>query len=174
MNKNAALLEILSNNGVFSGQTQDDSNLTESIALIVSAFVSNNPCNIQELPQLVAQTRLALIGNSGQAFAQAGQGSQGFFPGQQQQKQTPAVEPKKSIHNDYIICLEDGAKMKMLKRYIARRYNLTPQQYREKWGLAKDYPMVAPGYAAERSNVAKRTGLGQMSTGRKKGSTNKK
>lgn len=76
-------------------------------------------------------------------------------------KQEPAVNPKKSIHDDFIICLEDGKKFKSLKRHIMTHYNLTPEAYREKWGLSKDYPMVAPNYAAARSELAKKMGLGK-------------
>jgi predicted transcriptional regulator len=73
----------------------------------------------------------------------------------------PAVPIKKSVHDDYIVCLEDGAQLKMLKRYLATRYNMTPEQYRARWGLSPDYPMVAPSYAARRSSVAKEIGLGR-------------
>jgi predicted transcriptional regulator len=77
------------------------------------------------------------------------------------EKQKPAVNPKKSIHDDYIICLEDGKKFKSLKRHLRTRYDMSPEQYREKWGLPPDYPMVAPVYAEARSRLAKKMGLGQ-------------
>jgi predicted transcriptional regulator len=177
MSKNAALLEMLSGNAGFSGQQQQqEDSLIEGTALIVSAFISNNPCNLQDVPQFIAQTRQALQGANGSAFNQAlgniSQTAQGFVQVTQEKKQ-PAVPISKSIQQDYIVCLEDGAKLKMLKRYIARKFNLTPQQYREKWGLAKDYPMVAPSYSKERSNVAVRSGLGQGNTGRRKGNTDR-
>jgi predicted transcriptional regulator len=170
MNKNAALLEMLSGNGAFSTGQQEDS-LMQATSSIVSAFLSKNPCAVQELPQLVAQTLKALQGHNAEAFAQAGKAglnSAGEQAAQQEVKLQPAVDPRKSVQQDYIVCLEDGKKMKMLKRYLANKYNLTPQQYREKWGLAKDYPMVAPAYAEERAQVAKRIGLGQQNTGRRK------
>lgn len=75
-------------------------------------------------------------------------------------EQVPAVDPRKSIHNDYLICLEDGKKMKLLKRYLKQKYDMTPDEYRAKWKLPFDYPMVAPGYAEKRSNLAKAIGLG--------------
>jgi len=79
----------------------------------------------------------------------------------------PAIAPKKSITNDYIICLEDGRKFKSLKRHLRTQYNLSPEEYREKWGLAADYPMVAPAYAKARSALAKQMGLGQQRRRRK-------
>ena len=79
----------------------------------------------------------------------------------------PAIAPKKSITNDYIVCLEDGRKFKSLKRHLRTQYNLSPEEYREKWGLAADYPMVAPAYAKARSALAKQMGLGQQRRRRK-------
>ncbi len=78
-----------------------------------------------------------------------------------QDKQKPAVNPKKSVHDDYIVCLEDGKKFKSLKRHLMTHYSMTPEQYREKWGLDSSYPMVAPNYAAARSQLAKSMGLGR-------------
>ncbi len=114
---------------------------------IVSAHVSNNDVPVAELPQLIHQVFGAL--------AQLG----GIAPSSHE-KPTPAVPIKKSITPDYIVCLEDGKKLKMLKRHIKTRYNLTPDEYRERWGLGADYPMVAPNYAAQRSELAKKIGLG--------------
>ena len=122
----------------------------ELAADIVSAYVSNNPVPAGELPNLIADVHAAL-------------GKVGGGPEQAQtEKQKPAVNPKRSVHDDYIVCLEDGKKFKSLKRHLRTQYNLTPEQYREKWGLAPDYPMVAPNYAKARSDLAKEMGLGQQ------------
>ena len=117
---------------------------------IVSAYVSNNSVPAGDLPGLISQVHLALarVGN-GAAEASA-------------EAPKPAIAIKKSITPDYIICLEDGKKFKSLKRHLRTQYNMTPEQYREKWGLAPDYPMVAPSYAKARSDLAKEMGLGQQ------------
>ena len=117
---------------------------------IVSAYVSNNSVPAGDLPGLISQVHLALarVGN-GVAEASA-------------EAPKPAIAIKKSVTPDYIICLEDGKKFKSLKRHLRTQYNLTPEQYREKWGLAPDYPMVAPSYAKARSDLAKEMGLGQQ------------
>ncbi|MET0531099.1 MAG: MucR family transcriptional regulator [Microvirga sp.] len=117
---------------------------------IVSAYVSNNSVPAGDLPGLISEVHLALarVGN-GAAEASA-------------EAPKPAIAIKKSITPDYIICLEDGKKFKSLKRHLRTQYNLTPEQYREKWGLAPDYPMVAPNYAKARSDLAKEMGLGQQ------------
>ena len=122
----------------------------ELAADIVSAYVSNNSVPAGDLPGLISQVHLALarVGN-GAAEASA-------------DAPKPAIAIKKSITPDYIICLEDGKKFKSLKRHLRTQYNLTPEQYREKWGLAPDYPMVAPSYAKARSDLAKEMGLGQQ------------
>ena len=114
---------------------------------IVASHVSNNEVPVSELPNLIQQVfgALAQLGGAAPAI---------------QEKLTPAVPVKKSITPDFIICLEDGKKLKMLKRHIKTRYNLSPEEYREKWGLAADYPMVAPNYASQRSELAKKIGLG--------------
>ena len=117
---------------------------------IVSAYVSNNSVPAGDLPGLISQVHLALarVGSgAGEASAEAPK---------------PAIAIKKSVTPDYIICLEDGKKFKSLKRHLRTQYNLTPKQYREKWGLAPDYPMVAPSYAKARSDLAKEMGLGQQ------------
>ena len=114
---------------------------------IVASHVSNNDVPVAELPQLINQVFGALAQLGGAAAAE-------------KEKPTPAVPIKKSITPDYIVCLEDGKKLKMLKRHIKTRYNLTPDEYRERWGLGADYPMVAPNYAAQRSDLAKKIGLG--------------
>ena len=114
---------------------------------IVAAHVSNNTVSVGDLPQLINQVYQSLA-NIGTAPA---------VPAERPQ---PAVSPKKSVHADYIICLEDGKKLKMLKRHLKTAYNMTPETYRERWGLAADYPMVAPNYARQRSRLAKEIGLG--------------
>ncbi len=112
-------------------------------AQIVAAHVSHNPVPAQDLPMLIQQVYRTLAGVSGPAPAPA-------------EKPQPAVPIKKSITPEYVICLEDGKKLKMLKRHLKTAYNLTPEQYRERWGLAPDYPMVAPNYAKHRSSLAKK------------------
>ncbi|RWF42416.1 MAG: transcriptional regulator [Mesorhizobium sp.] len=115
---------------------------------IVSAYVSQNPLPVAGLPDLIASIHLSLTG--------LGQPNVAEPP-----KQEPAINPKRSVTPDYIICLEDGKKFKSLKRHLAVHYGLTPDEYREKWGLKTDYPMVAPNYAAQRSTLAKAAGLGR-------------
>lgn len=128
--------------------------LIELTADVVAAYVSNNPVPASELPNLIAEIHAAL-GRVG--------GVQEAAPAE---KPKPAVNPKKSIHDDYIVCLEDGKKFKSLKRHLMTHYGLTPEQYREKWGLDANYPMVAPNYAAARSQLAKKMGLGRKPKGR--------
>jgi predicted transcriptional regulator len=115
---------------------------------IVSAYVSNNAVPITELPALIDRVNSALVSLSTAAR-----------PAEEQQK--PAIPAKKSITNDYIICLEDGKKFKSLKRHLMTHHSMTPEEYREKWNLPRDYPMVAPSYAAARSSLAKQMGLGR-------------
>jgi predicted transcriptional regulator len=117
---------------------------------IVSAYVSNNSVPSGELPALIGQVHTALTRVSGAHSERLGDGHK------------PAITAKRSITPDYLICLEDGKKFKSLRRHLRTHYNLTPQQYREKWGLSSDYPMVAPNYAAARSRLAKQMGLGQQ------------
>ena len=127
----------------------------ELTASIVSAYVSNNSVPSADLPALIGQVYSALTRVS------SGRGDSSSAPSK------PAVSVKKSITPDYIICLEDGKKFKSLKRHLRTRYNMSPEGYREKWGLAADYPMVAPNYAAARSLLAKEMGLGQQRRRRK-------
>jgi predicted transcriptional regulator len=122
--------------------------LVEMAAEIVSAYVSANQVPSQDLPALIRTVYAALQDVSGVATPT------------QETAQEPAVPVKKSVTPDFIICLEDGKKFKSLKRHLRTRYGMTPDEYRAKWGLAHDYPMVAPNYAKERSNLAKRMGLG--------------
>lgn len=124
--------------------------LIELAADIVSAYVSNNVVAIPDLSKVILDVHAALRSiASGEAEAQA-------------EPQKPAVSIRKSITPDYIICLEDGKKFKSLKRHLRTHYDLSPEEYRQKWGLAMDYPMVAPNYAAARSLLAKQMGLGQQ------------
>jgi MucR family transcriptional regulator, transcriptional regulator of exopolysaccharide biosynthesis len=119
-------------------------------AEIVSAYVSNNTVASGDIPALISQVHSALLRvSSGQA-------------GPLSEPLKPAVPVKRSINPDFIVCLEDGKKFKSLKRHLRTQYGMTPEQYREKWGLAADYPMVAPNYAAARSQLAKQMGLGQQ------------
>ncbi|MYZ48372.1 MucR family transcriptional regulator [Propylenella binzhouense] len=130
-------------------ESVDQDSLIELTAEIVSAYVSNNSISSAELTGLINQVHSALVRSSGgKAEPEA-------------EPPKPAVPPKKSVMPDYIICLEDGKKFKSLKRHLRTHYNLTPEQYREKWGLPADYPMVAPNYAQARSQLAKEMGLGQ-------------
>lgn len=138
-----------------SESTATQSNmLIELTADVVAAYVSNNPVPAAELPNLIADIHTAL-GRVGTTAEQA-----------PAEKPKPAVNPKKSVHDDYIVCLEDGKKFKSLKRHLMTHYGLTPDQYREKWNLEATYPMVAPNYAAARSQLAKQMGLGRKRKGR--------
>jgi len=131
-------------------ENSGDSVYIELTADIVSAYVSNNPVPSAEIGNLIGQVFSALKRVSGgQAAAPA-------------EPPKPAVPIKRSVTEEYIICLEDGLKFKSLKRHLRTRYNMTPDQYREKWALPPDYPMVAPNYAAARSQLAKQMGLGQQ------------
>jgi predicted transcriptional regulator len=122
----------------------------ELTAGIVSAYVSNNVVPAGDISSLISQVHMALLRISN------GQGELSVDPAR------PAIAVKKSITPDYIICLEDGKKFKSLKRHLRTQYEMTPEHYREKWGLPPDYPMVAPNYAQARSQLAKKMGLGQQ------------
>ncbi len=130
--------------------TPANGNYIELTADIVSAYVSNNTVAASEIPSLINQIHAALSRVSGKS---------GDVPSEQLK---PAVSVKKSVTPEHIVCLEDGKKFKSLKRHLRTQYNMTPEQYREKWGLGADYPMVAPNYAAARSQLAKQMGLGQQ------------
>jgi predicted transcriptional regulator len=130
-------------------------NFIDLTATIVSAYVSNNPMPASELPALIGQIHAALLRVS------TGRAELPLEPAK------PAVPVKKSMTADYLICLEDGKRFKSLKRHLRTQYGMTPEQYREKWGLAADYPMVAPNYAVARSQLAKKMGLGQQRRRRK-------
>jgi len=131
-------------------QTVKSDDILKLTTDIVAAYVSNNPIPVSELPAMIKSVHSTLGGLGGSS------------QGEVQTSQKPAVPIKRSVNPDYIICLEDGKKLKMLKRYLRSNYNMTPEEYRAKWGLPADYPMVAPNYAAARSQLAKQMGLGQQ------------
>jgi len=133
----------------------DSSSYIELTANIVTAYVSNNTVPSADIPNLISQVHAALKRVSG---------GQAAVPAEPLK---PAVPIKRSVTPEYIVCLEDGQKFKSLKRHLRTRYGVTPEQYREKWGLAPDYPMVAPKYAEARSQLAKQMGLGQQRRRRK-------
>lgn len=135
--------------------SKNDELLVELTADVVSAYVGNNPVSTTELPVLISEVHKALRGVAAIAAA----------PPAPELK--PAVNPKKSVFRDYIVCLEDGKKFKSLKRHLRSHFDLSPEEYREKWGLAPDYPMVAPAYSERRSALAKEKGLGRKKGARK-------
>jgi predicted transcriptional regulator len=117
---------------------------------IVAAYVSRNTVSAEAVPEIIRTVHQALEGISrGEAVAAP------------EERPKPAVPIGKSVQHDYIVCLEDGKRLKMLKRYLRSRYNMSPDDYRRRWGLPPDYPMVAPAYAARRSDFAKQIGLGR-------------
>jgi len=128
-----------------SDETNDDTLITLT-ADIVAAHVSNNSVAVNDLPQLINNIHGALAGLAGRSAPEA--------------KPEPKVPIRSSIRPDYIVCLEDGKRLKMLKRHLMTHYQMTPDQYRQKWGLNSDYPMVAPNYAEQRRTLAKAIGLG--------------
>ncbi|KKJ77171.1 MucR family transcriptional regulator [Kiloniella litopenaei] len=129
--------------------SEDNSSLelVELTTSLVSAHVSNNSVAVADLPQLIREVygTLSTLGQEEK---------------KEPERPTPAVSIKKSITPEFIVCLEDGKKLKMLKRHLKTAYNMTPEEYRERWGLPQDYPMVAPSYAKQRSSLAKQIGLG--------------
>jgi predicted transcriptional regulator len=136
---------------IADGSVQRSDELLKLASDIVAAYVSNNPVPVSELPGMIKSVHATLGGISGTGSSEA------------LTSQKPAVPVKRSITPDYIVCLEDGKKLKMLKRYLRSNYKLSPEEYRAKWGLPADYPMVAPNYAAQRSEFAKKIGLGRTS-----------
>ena len=137
-------------------QDSGSDNYIELTADIVSAYVSNNSVQAGDIPSLINQVHSALMRvSTGQSDAPT-------------EPLKPAVPVKKSITPEYIVCLEDGKKFKSLKRHLRTQYNMTPEQYRDKWDLPTDYPMVAPNYAAARSQLAKQMVLGQQRRRRNK------
>jgi len=131
--------------------SQNHTELLELTTEIVSAHVSNNTLPVNELPQLIQDVYRTLSSVGGVSIAS--------------ERPQPAVPVKKSVTAEYIICLEDGKKLKMLKRHLKTAYDMTPDEYRERWGLPRDYPMVAPNYAKHRSSLAKKIGLGTKPRG---------
>ena len=125
-------------------ESENDTSSLELVSKIVSAYVSKNSLPPGELPQLIRTVHEALKS-----------------PDQAAAKPEPAVSIKQSVKPEYIVCLDDGKKLKMLKRHLRTAYNMSPDEYRQKWGLPSDYPMVAPKYAAVRSELAKKIGLGR-------------
>lgn len=133
-----------------SSEAHSSENKTVMIDLtaeIVSAYVRNNPVQSLELPDVIRSVHDSLVSLSGHV--------------ETKEEQRPAVSVRKSITDEYLICLEDGKKFKSLKRHLRSKYDMSPEEYREKWNLPYDYPMVAPAYARQRSKLAKKMGLGQ-------------
>jgi predicted transcriptional regulator len=129
--------------------TGADSDLIELSTEIVCAYVSHNALSPTDLPKLIAEVHTALNGLHSSEIPEP------------VEELKPAVPVRKSVAPDYIICLEDGKKFKSLKRHLRTHYNMSPEEYRDKWGLPADYPMVAPNYSATRSRLAKDNGLGR-------------
>ena len=129
-------------------ENNDHAGLLSQTVEIVSSYVSNNTVLLSDLPRLIEETYAALEAQ--------GSGAEGLDP----ERPRPAVPIKKSVQPDYIVCLEDGKQLKMLKRHLKTAYNMTPEEYRARWNLPSDYPMVAPNYAKRRSQLAKQIGLG--------------
>ena len=128
--------------------SEDD--ILKLVTEIVAAYVSKNPVAANELPAIIRNVHATLGGFSGTAPVERPGGAR-----------PPAVPVKKSVTPDYLVCLEDGKKLKMLKRYLRARYKMSPDEYRTRWNLPPDYPMVAPNYAQRRSDFAKKIGLGK-------------
>lgn len=139
------------------GETSCNDRLLTLATQVISSYVGNNAVSASDLPALMTTVyqSLSRLGSSNVATPE--------------ERPDPAVPVRKSVTPEYIICLEDGKKLKMLKRHLKTAYNMTPDQYRERWGLAADYPMVAPNYAKQRSKLAKQIGLGtsRRTSGRK-------
>jgi predicted transcriptional regulator len=135
----------------------DTDEIMKSACKIISAYVSKNPIAASEVPEMIKTIYGTLL--------VLGSGGHGETP---PTNQKPAVPIRKSVTPDYIICLEDGKKLKMLKRYLRTRYKMTPEEYRAKWSLPVDYPIVAPNYAARRSEFAKKIGLGRRQAPQKR------
>ncbi len=131
-----------------NGSTSTPDEVLILAADIVTAYVSNNNVDREQLPSVIQTVHNALKGLNQSTVSE-------------EAEQKPAVPIKKSFTTDYIVCLEDGKKLKMLKRYLRSRYGMTPDEYRSKWNLPADYPMVAPAYAKRRSEFAKKIGLGK-------------
>jgi len=131
-------------------EPRSSSHLIEMVSDIVSAYVAHNPVPVSDLPKLIERVHSTLMEIDGHTSA-----------GEGKVELKPAVPIRKSVTDDHIVCLEDGKKFKSLKRHLRTRYDMSPDEYREKWGLPADYPMVAPNYAKQRSDLARKMGLGQ-------------
>jgi predicted transcriptional regulator len=129
--------------------SQNGSNLIERVSDIVSAYVAHNPVPVADLPKLIERVHSVLLEIDSTGTVE------------EKPDLKPAVSVRKSVTDDHIVCLEDGKKFKSLKRHLRTRYDMSPEQYREKWNLPADYPMVAPNYARQRSDLARKMGLGQ-------------
>jgi predicted transcriptional regulator len=136
----------MSDHKVTVPKAHSEEDMLKLVTEIVAAYVSKNPVAPEDLPGVIKSVHATLGGFGGETAGP---------------QRTPAVPVKKSVTPDYIVCLEDGKKLKMLKRYLRSRHGLTPEAYRAKWNLPADYPMVAPNYAARRSEFAKQIGLGR-------------
>lgn len=134
----------------------DKERLVEATARIVTSYVSNNRMVPGDLPALIGAVHQTVTSMNGGMMVEA------------REAQKPVVSVKRSVTDEYIVCLEDGKKFKSLKRHLRTAYKMTPEQYRAKWGLPPDYPMVAPNYAAQRSKLAKAIGLGRTGAPRKR------
>ncbi len=130
-------------------EARSSSHLIEMVSDIVSAYVAHNPVPVADLPKLIERVHATLTEIDGGGTVEV------------KPDLKPAVPVRKSVTDDHIVCLEDGKKFKSLKRHLRTRYDMSPEEYREKWGLAADYPMVAPNYARQRSDLARKMGLGQ-------------
>jgi predicted transcriptional regulator len=130
-------------------QVRSSSYLIEIVSDIVSAYVAHNPVPVADLPKLIEKVHSTLVEIEGSGGAE------------EKPELKPAVSIRKSVTDGHIVCLEDGKKFKSLKRHLRTRYDMSPDEYREKWGLPADYPMVAPDYAKQRSDLARKMGLGQ-------------
>lgn len=135
----------------------NDTSILDMTTQIVAAHLSHNATSTDQIPHLI-HTVYTALSTTGASLHES-----------TLSKPVPAVAIKKSVFPDYIVCLEDGKKLKMLKRHLNTAYDMTPEQYREKWGLPMDYPMVAPNYASHRSSLAKKIGLGRHSQNRHTG-----
>lgn len=134
---------------------ENDSIIVELTSDVIAAYVSNNPVSTTDLPNLIGEVHKAFQNLTAASRSDA------------KTDQKPAVNPKKSVFRDYIICLEDGKKFKSLKRHLRSHFDMSPEEYREKWGLPLEYPMVAPSYSEKRSNLAREKGLGRKKGYRK-------
>jgi predicted transcriptional regulator len=139
-----------------TSKEESEQDVRRMTAEIVAAFLAANTVQATQLPELIRSVFIALQSLDGQAEAPA-------------EPLKPAVPIRKSVTRDYIVCLEDGKKLKMLKRHLRTTYNMSPDEYRAKWGLSADYPMVAPAYAERRSEFAKKIGLGRKAAQPRKG-----